>query len=69
MAMAKTSAIGYIVDDHAERACASRWSAVPLGETYNIGGRNERANLHVVETICELLDQMAPPSKRDHGVG
>ena len=29
-------------------------------ETYNVGGRNERANLHVVETICDLLDELAP---------
>ena len=31
-----------------------------LGETYNIGGRNERANLHVVQAICDLLDQLEP---------
>ena len=31
-----------------------------VGETYNVGGRNERTNLHVVETICDLLDQLAP---------
>jgi dTDP-glucose 4,6-dehydratase len=28
-----------------------------VGETYNIGGRNEKTNLHVVETVCDLLDQ------------
>jgi dTDP-glucose 4,6-dehydratase len=27
-----------------------------VGESYNVGGRNERTNLHVVETICDLLD-------------
>jgi dTDP-glucose 4,6-dehydratase len=31
-----------------------------LGETYNVGGRNERTNLHVVETICDLLDELSP---------
>jgi len=31
------------------------------GETYNIGGRNERTNLEVVQRICDLLDEMAPP--------
>ncbi|MDI4231397.1 GDP-mannose 4,6-dehydratase, partial [Bradyrhizobium sp. Arg237L] len=31
-----------------------------VGETYNVGGRNERTNLHVVETICDLLDEIAP---------
>ena len=30
------------------------------GETYNIGGRNERTNLQIVHTICELLDKMSP---------
>jgi dTDP-glucose 4,6-dehydratase len=33
---------------------------VMVGETYNVGGRNERANLHVVHTICDLLDTMNP---------
>lgn len=30
------------------------------GETYNIGGRNERTNLDVVTTICDLLDELRP---------
>ena len=30
------------------------------GETYNIGGRNEWANLHIVRLICDLIDEMAP---------
>ncbi|MGV3461654.1 MAG: dTDP-glucose 4,6-dehydratase [Flavobacterium sp.] len=30
------------------------------GETYNIGGRNERNNLYIANTICELLDTMQP---------
>lgn len=30
------------------------------GETYNIGGRNERNNLYIANTICELLDGMKP---------
>ena len=34
-----------------------------VGETYNVGGRNERSNLHVVQTICELLDDMRPARK------
>jgi dTDP-glucose 4,6-dehydratase len=32
------------------------------GETYNIGGDNQRTNLAVVETICALLDELAPAS-------
>ncbi len=31
-----------------------------LGETYNIGGRNERVNIYIAEVICELLDEMLP---------
>ncbi|NNM22355.1 MAG: dTDP-glucose 4,6-dehydratase [Flavobacteriaceae bacterium] len=31
-----------------------------LGETYNIGGRNERKNLYIAQTICDLLDEMQP---------
>ena len=33
-----------------------------LGETYNIGGWNEKANLEVVHTLCKLLDDMQPRS-------
>jgi len=32
-----------------------------VGETYNIGGENERANIDVVRTICALLDRLRPP--------
>ncbi len=34
-----------------------------IGETYNIGGGNQRANLAVVETLCALLDELRPQSK------
>jgi dTDP-glucose 4,6-dehydratase len=47
------------VEDHA-RALTSVLEHGRIGETYNVGGRNERANLHVVETICDLLDAVAP---------
>lgn len=30
------------------------------GETYNIGGKNERNNLYIANKICEILDQIAP---------
>jgi dTDP-glucose 4,6-dehydratase len=33
-----------------------------VGETYNIGGNNELTNLTVVETICDILDQLVPQS-------
>jgi len=37
------------------------------GETYNIGGWNEKPNLEIVHAICDLVDQMAPRagSRRD----
>jgi len=31
-----------------------------VGETYNVGGRNERTNLQVVQRICEVLDRIVP---------
>jgi dTDP-glucose 4,6-dehydratase len=34
-----------------------------LGETYNIGGNNQRANLDVVHTLCALLDELSPGAK------
>lgn len=34
-----------------------------LGETYNIGGRNERENLYIAHTICDLLDGLVPSEK------
>jgi len=30
------------------------------GETYNIGGRNERTNMYIVDTICSILDKKSP---------
>ena len=34
------------------------------GETYNIGGRNERENIYIVERLCEILDQTVPEIKK-----
>ena len=34
-----------------------------LGQTYNIGGHNERSNIAIVKTICEILDDLMPHSK------
>lgn len=36
------------------------WQNGRAGETYNIGGRNERNNLQIVHTICALLDELKP---------
>jgi dTDP-glucose 4,6-dehydratase len=47
------------VRDHAE----ALWRVLTrgkLGETYNIGGHNEWANIRIVELICDLIDELAP---------
>jgi dTDP-glucose 4,6-dehydratase len=47
------------VRDHAE----ALWVVLNggrVGETYNIGGHNEWANLPIVHVICDLIDEMAP---------
>lgn len=47
------------VEDHA-RALIKVASEGEIGETYNIGGHNEKANLTVVETLCDLLQELVP---------
>lgn len=47
------------VEDHA-RALYRVLSEGRVGETYNIGGHNEKRNLEVVESLCGLLDELAP---------
>ena len=47
------------VEDHA-KALVKVLTEGTVGETYNIGGHNERTNLSVVEAICELLEELAP---------
>lgn len=53
------------VDDHA-RALYMVLTRGRVGETYNVGGRNEKTNLSVVETICEILDALSPQEKSHH---
>jgi dTDP-glucose 4,6-dehydratase len=48
------------VDDHARALCLVLEHG-EIGETYNIGGRNERTNICVVQQICDLLDSLQPP--------
>lgn len=47
------------VEDHARAlvlvACTGK-----IAETYNIGGHNEKQNIEVVKTICDLLEELAP---------
>jgi dTDP-glucose 4,6-dehydratase len=49
------------VDDHA-RALRLVLGNGRVGETYNIGGLNEKTNLEVVHTLCGLMDELAPHS-------
>ena len=47
------------VEDHA-RALVKVVTEGKVGETYNIGGHNEKANIDVVKTICSLLEELVP---------
>lgn len=47
------------VEDHA-RALYQVITQGTVGETYNIGGHNEKQNLEVVKTICKILDELRP---------
>jgi dTDP-glucose 4,6-dehydratase len=52
------------VGDHAE----ALWTVISRGkngETYNIGGHNEWANIRIVELICDLIDELAPKTGGD----
>ena len=55
------------VDDHCEAIATVLRKGKP-GDTYNIGGWNEKPNIEIVKTICDLVDEMAPcqgPSRRE----
>lgn len=47
------------VEDHA-RALVQVATTGQIGETYNIGGHNEKQNIEVVKTLCSLLEELAP---------
>ena len=47
------------VDDHA-RALVHVALKGEIGETYNIGGHNEKQNIEVVKTVCKILDKLVP---------
>ena len=47
------------VDDHVAALCLVNEKGRP-GETYNVGGHNERTNLEVVQTVCRILDELRP---------
>jgi len=53
------------VEDHA-RALYTVLTRGQVGETYNIGGHNEKRNIEVVTTICLLLEELAPSPFTPH---
>ena len=47
------------VEDH----CEAIWTVLAggrIGETYNVGGNSEKTNIEIVDSICELLDELSP---------
>lgn len=54
------------VEDHARALCKVAMEGC-VGETYNIGGHNEKKNIEVVELLCELLDELAPQERGSLG--
>jgi dTDP-glucose 4,6-dehydratase len=53
------------VDDHAAALILVAKQGV-VGQSYNVGGRNERKNIEVVETICDILDELRPRAEGLH---
>uniref|UniRef100_UPI0025FF704B dTDP-glucose 4,6-dehydratase n=1 Tax=uncultured Paraglaciecola sp. TaxID=1765024 RepID=UPI0025FF704B len=56
------------VEDHA-RALVLVATTGEIAETYNIGGHNEKQNIDVVKTICELLEELAPDNSHSRAGG
>lgn len=56
------------VEDHA-RALYKVVTQGQVGQTYNVGGNNEKQNIEVVHAICDLLDQLQPTPKNQNTNG
>ena len=56
------------VEDHA-RALYKVVTEGVIGETYNIGGHNEKQNIEVVQTICALLEELVPDNQFSKSAG
>lgn len=52
------------VEDHTKALCCVALTGT-VGQTYNIGGHNEIKNIEVVETICQILEELIPSSFKD----
>jgi dTDP-glucose 4,6-dehydratase len=55
------------VEDHAD-ALRTVLEIGEVGETYNIGGNNEKTNIEVIKTLCTILDELRPSSKSYHSL-
>ncbi|MCD6388172.1 MAG: GDP-mannose 4,6-dehydratase, partial [Desulfobulbaceae bacterium] len=55
------------VEDHA-RALYKVITEGKVGETYNIGGHNEKQNIEVVHILCNLLDELRPATDSFHSL-
>ena len=53
------------VDDHAAALMLVAHKGL-VGQSYNVGGRNEKKNIEVVETICAILDELRPRTAAPH---
>lgn len=53
------------VDDHAAALMLVAREGL-VGQSYNVGGRNEKTNIEVVETICAILDELRPRAVGPH---
>ena len=56
------------VDDHAQ-ALYLALTRGEIGESYNVGGHNQKTNLEVVNTICAVLDELVPTEKNPNTQG
>jgi dTDP-glucose 4,6-dehydratase len=54
------------VEDHARALIKVVCEGKP-GETYNVGGHNEKKNIEVVKTICSILDELSPARNLENG--
>ena len=54
---------------YTEHHALALYKVVKVGETYNIGGHNEKRNIEVVHTLCNILQELAPPSNSAPFVG
>jgi dTDP-glucose 4,6-dehydratase len=52
------------VDDHV-RGLVAAWERGEPGETYALGGRNERSNLELVRALCRILDELLPETRHE----